>query len=288
MLNLSKFIELFNLEIEKKKNFLIFLITGNKPLVSEIILSETIIKQITAKNDNKIRSNILDILSNKDDELIFFKFNKNKSNNNYIFYDVCLFLNKNEKNLYIFKNIYEDLNEELSETKLEDFIFLKTENDLQKKEIIGNKFKKINNLLSVRNLVENFGLDWLYKKSFFIKPNYYNTYKSFSYSKQELKFLSIDNANFLSDDFLIFSSARSAVNAVDDNKNIKFYGNSESFLNFFDENAGGFNLVKLNIGEPKFINAIQRLDNICSVKDLINNSIFSECDFTIQSGIILL
>jgi hypothetical protein len=176
----------------------------------------------------------------------------------------------------------------LSETKLEDFIFLKTENDLQKKEIIGNKFKKINNLLSVRNLVENFGLDWLYKKSFFIKPNYYNTYKSFSYSKQELKFLSIDNANFLSDDFLIFSSARSAVNAVDDNKNIKFYGNSESFLNFFDENAGGFNLVKLNIGEPKFINAIQRLDNICSVKDLINNSIFSECDFTIQSGIILL
>jgi hypothetical protein len=288
MLNLSKFIELFNLEIEKKKNFLIFLITGNKPLVSEIILSETIIKQITAKNDNKIRSNILDILSNKDDELIFFKFNKNKSNNNYIFYDVCLFLNKNEKNLYIFKNIYEDLNEELSETKLKDFIFLKTENDLQKKEIIGNKFKKINNLLSVRNLVENFGLDWLYKKSFFIKPNYYNTYKSFSYSKQELKFLSIDNANFLSDDFLIFSSARSAVNAVDDNKNIKFYGNSESFLNFFDENAGGFNLVKLNIGEPKFINAIQRLDNICSVKDLINNSIFSECDFTIQSGIILL
>ena len=288
MLNLSKFIELFNLEIEKKKNFLIFLITGNKPLVSEIILSETIIKQITAKNDNKIRSNILDILSNKDDELIFFKFNKNKSNNNYIFYDVCLFLNKNEKNLYIFKNIYEDLNEELSETKLKDFIFLKTENDLQKKEIIGNKFKKINNLLSVRNLVENFGLDWLYKKSFFIKPNYYNTYKSFSYSKQELKFLSIDNANFLSDDFLIFSSARSDVNAVGDNKNIKFYGNSESFLNFFDENAGGFNLVKLNIGEPKFINAIQRLDNICSVKDLINNSIFSECDFTIQSGIILL
>jgi hypothetical protein len=288
MLNLSKFIELFNLEIEKKKNFLIFLITGNKPLVSEIILSETIIKQITAKNDNKIRSNILDILSNKDDELIFFKFNKNKSNNNYIFYDVCLFLNKNEKNLYIFKNIYEDLNEELSETKLKDFIFLKTENDLQKKEIIGNKFKKINNLLSVRNLVENFGLDWLYKKSFFIKPNYYNTYKSFSYSKQELKFVSIDNANFLSDDFLIFSSARSDVNAVGDNKNIKFYGNSESFLNFFDENAGGFNLVKLNIGEPKFINAIQRLDNICSVKDLINNSIFSECDFTIQSGIILL
>lgn len=288
MLNLSKFIELFNLEIEKKKNFLIFLITGNKPLVSEIILSETIIKQITAKNDNKIRSNILDILSNKDDELIFFKFNKNKSNNNYIFYDVCLFLNKNEKNLYIFKNIYEDLNEELSETKLKDFIFLKTENDLQKKEIIGNKFKKINNLLSVRNLVENFGLDWLYKKSFFIKPNYYNTYKSFNYSRQELKFLSIDNANFLSDDFLIFSSARSDVNAVGDNKNIKFYGNSESFLNFFDENAGGFNLVKLNIGEPKFINAIQRLDNICSVKDLINNSIFSECDFSIQSGIILL
>jgi len=68
MLNLSKFIEVFNLEIKKKKNFLIFLITGNKPLVSEIILSETIIKQITAKTDNKIRSNILDILNNKDDE----------------------------------------------------------------------------------------------------------------------------------------------------------------------------------------------------------------------------
>ena len=288
MLNLSKFIEVFNLEIEKKKNFLIFLITGNKPLVSEIILSETIIKQITAKTDNKVRSNILDILNNKDDELLFFKFNKKKSNVNYIFYDVCLFLNKSEKNLYIFKNIYEDLNEELSEVKLKDFIFLKPENDLQKKEIISNKFKKINNLLSVRNLVENFGFDWLYKKSFFIKPNYYNTYKSFSYSKQELKILSIDNANFLSKDFLVFSSARSDVNAIDDNKNIKFYGNSESFLNFFDENAGGFNLVKLNIGEPKFINALQRLDNICSVKNLINNSIFSECDFSIQSGIILL
>lgn len=288
MLNLSKFIELFNIEIEKKNNFLIFLITGNKQLVSEIILSETIIKQIGAKADNKIRSNILDILNKKDDELIFFKFNKKKSNDKYIFYDVCLFLNKNEKNLYFFKNIYENLNEELSEIKLKDLIFLKTENDLQKKEIISNKFTKIKNLLSVKNLVENFGFDWLYKKSFFIKPNYYNTYKSFSYSKQELKSLSIDNENFLSDDFLVFSSARSNVNKAYDNKNIKFYGNSESFLNFFDENAGGYNLVKLNIGEPKFINAIQRLDNICSVKNLINNSIFSECDFSIQSGIILL
>lgn len=288
MLNLSKFIELFNIEIEKKKNFLIFLITGNKQLVSEIILSETIIKQIRVKTDNKIRSTILDILNNKDDELIFFKFNKKKSNDKYIFYDVCLFLNKNEKNLYIFKNIYENLNEELSEIKLKDFIFLKTENDLQKKEIMSNKFIKINNLLSVKNLVENFGFDWLYKKSFFIKPNYYNTYKSFSYSKQELKSLSIDNENFLSDNFLVFSSARSNINTASDNKNIKFYGNSESFLNFFDENAGGYNLVKLNIGEPKFINAVQRLDNICSEKNLINNSIFSECDFSIQSGIILL
>lgn len=288
MLNLSKFIDHFNIEIGKKKNFLIFLITGNKQLVSEIILSETIIKQIRAKADNKIRSNILDILNNKDDELIFFKFNKKKSNDKYIYYDVCLFLNKNEKNLYFFKNIYENLNEELSETKLKDLIFLKTENDLQKKEIISNKFTKIKNLLSVKNLVENFGFDWLHKKSFFIKPNYYNTYKSFSYSKQELKSLSIDNENFLSDDFLVFSSARSNINKAYDNKNIKFYGNSESFLNFFDENAGGYNLAKLNIGEPKFINAVQRLDNICSVKNLINNSIFSECDFSIQSGIILL
>ena len=86
MLCLSKFIEFFNLEIEKKKNFLIFLITGNKPLVSEIILSETIIKQIAAKNGNKIRSNILDILNDKkDEELIFFKFNKKKVTIN-IFY----------------------------------------------------------------------------------------------------------------------------------------------------------------------------------------------------------
>ena len=287
-MTLSKFIELFNLEVKKKNNFLIFLITGNKPLVSEIILSETIIKQIKDRNENKIRSNIQDILNKKDDELIFFKFNKKKSNDKYIFYDVCLFLSKNEKNLYVFKNFYENLIEELSEIKLKDFIFLKTENDLQKKEIISNKSTKINNLISVRNLVENFGFDWLYKKSFFIKPNYYNTYKSFSYSKQELKSLSIDNANFLSENFLIFSSARSDINLADDNKNIKFYGNSESFLNFFDENTGGYNLVKLNIGEPKFINAVQRLDNICSVKNLINNSIFSECDFSIQSGIILL
>jgi hypothetical protein len=152
----------------------------------------------------------------------------------------------------------------------------------------SNKFVKINNLRSVINLVENFGLDWLYKKSFFIKPNYYNTYKSFSYSKQELKSLSIDNANFLSENFLIFSSARSDINLADDNKNIKFYGNSESFLNFFDENTGGYNLVKLNIGEAKFINAVQRLDNIFSDKNLIYNSPFSECDFSIQSGIILL
>ena len=71
-MNLSKFIELFNLEIQKENNFLIFLITGNKPLISEIILSETIIKQITIKTNNKIRSNILDIFSKKDDELIFF------------------------------------------------------------------------------------------------------------------------------------------------------------------------------------------------------------------------
>jgi hypothetical protein len=274
--------------LKKKKNFLIFLITGNKPLVSEIILSETIKKQIAAKNGNKIRSNIRDILNDKDEELIFFKFNKKKSNDKYILYDVCLFLNKNEKNLYVFKNIHENLIEELSEIKLKDFVFLKTENVVQKIEIISNKFVKINNLLSVINLVENFGLDWLYKKSFFIKPNYYNTYKSFSYSKQELKSLSIDNANFLSENFLIFSSARSDINLADNNKNIKFYGNSESFLNFFDENTGGYNLVKLNIGEAKFINAVQRLDNICSDKNLIYNSPFSECDFSIQSGIILL
>ena len=75
-MTLSKFIELFNLEVKKKNNFLIFLITGNKPLVSEIILSETIMKQIEDQNENKIRSNILDLLNKKDDKLIFFKFNK--------------------------------------------------------------------------------------------------------------------------------------------------------------------------------------------------------------------
>lgn len=287
-MNLSKFIEFFNLEIEKKNNFLIFLITGNKPLVSEIILSETVKNQIFKQSNEYKRPKIFDVLIKYKEELIFFKINKRKSTNKYFFYDVCLFLRKNENNLYVFKNVYEDINEELSEIKVKDIIFLETENELEKKEIIDNKCVKIDNLSSNINLIKDFGFDWLYKKSFFNKINYYNSLKSFSYSKKELEIISPDNKNYLSGNFVLFSSSRSDHEIFVNNKNIKFYGNSESFLNFYEQNSNGYHLAKLNIGESKFTDAIQKLDEICSTKNLINNNNFSELNFCIQSGMILL
>jgi len=288
MMDLSKFIELFNLEIEKKKSFIIFLITGNKPLASEIILSETVKNQILKLNNEYKRSKIFDVLGKNEEGVIFFKINKRKSSNKYIYYDVCLFLKKNENNLYFFKNVYEDINEELSEIIVKDIVFLKLEDELEKNEIINNKFVKIESLSSNINLIEDFGFDWLYKKSFFKKLNYYNSLKSFSYSKKELALLCPDTNNYLSENFVLFSSSRSDNDIFTNNKNIKFYGNSESFLNFYDQNSDGYHLAKLNIGESKFSDAIQKLDEICSTKNLINNSNFSEFNFCIQSGIILL
>ena len=83
-------------------------------------------------------------------------------------------------------------------------------------------------------------------------------------------------------------SARSNDRNINKIKNIKFYANSESFLNFFDENLESFHLVKLNIGELKFNEAIHRFDSLCMEKNLSIDNNFLDFDFAIQSGSLIL
>ena len=59
-------------------------------------------------------------------------------------------------------------------------------------------------------------------------------------------------------------------------------------MNFFDENLQAPHIVKLNIGEPKFQEAIQKLDTLCLEKNLIVNQENKSLEFAIQSGLILL
>jgi hypothetical protein len=47
-------------------------------------------------------------------------------------------------------------------------------------------------------------------------------------------------------------------------------------------------IVKLNVGEPKFQEAIQKLDTLCLEKKLIVDDESMNLEFAIQSGVILL
>ena len=86
----------------------------------------------------------------------------------------------------------------------------------------------------------------------------------------------------------MINSSRSDFTTIDNNKGLNFYGNSESFLNFFDESVEGNHIVKINIGEIKFEEAIHKLDSLCLEKKIIVEENFNNQGFSIQSGSIQL
>jgi len=288
MRDISFFVNNFYNKIKINKKFLAFIVTGNKPILTEVLLSHLINKQLEDKFNQNLKISILEKIQKNNQKNLYFKLNKKKSNNSFLFYDLCLFISKGKNNLYAFKNKSLNMKEEILEKYLEDMVCLELEEELRKEVIKDNKFQKIPNTDLVLRLINNFGFDWLYNDSFFKKLDYFNTLGSYNQARQELSAINKDFKIILSDYFHNFSSARSNEYSTMKNKNIKFYGNSESFLNFFDENDDSSHLVKLNIGELKFNDAMHRLDRLCFDKKLISNADFSDFAFSIQSGALLL
>ena len=92
----------------------------------------------------------------------------------------------------------------------------------------------------------------------------------------------------LSNYFVEFNSSRSDYSSIEDNNGLNFYGNSESFLNFFDESLNGCHVVKINIGEIKFDEAVHKLDSLCLEKKVVPETNIHNQSFSIQSGSIFL
>ena len=59
-------------------------------------------------------------------------------------------------------------------------------------------------------------------------------------------------------------------------------------MNFFDESVESNHIVKINIGEIKFEEAIHKLDSLCLEKKIIVEENFNNQGFSIQSGSIQL
>ena len=186
------------------------------------------------------------------------------------------------------KNKSEKIIEKLSEKKLGNFVCLQINKEDKDKILQENKFVKVQNNNFVKELIRNFGFDWLFKDNFFNKINFYSNSNNFYNSIQYLKNFDKGFKFLFSNHFVKFTTSRSDYVEGDISNNINFYGNSESFLNFFDENIRAPHIVKLNIGEQKFQEAIQKLDTLCLEKKLIINDKSMDLEFAIQSGIILL
>ena len=137
-------------------------------------------------------------------------------------------------------------------------------------------------------MIKKFGFDWIFKTNFIRKINFYGNSSSYYYSLQYLKNLDENYKLLFSKNFVSFTASRSDDEIISSDNEINFYGNSEAFLNFFDENPNCFHLTKLNIGEPKFNEAIQKLDTLCMEKQLNTDNKFKTLNFAIQSGMVLL
>ena len=59
MKNVSTFVDNFYREIKKDKKFLAFIVTGNKPILSEVLLSQLINKQLNEKISEVSKIDIL-------------------------------------------------------------------------------------------------------------------------------------------------------------------------------------------------------------------------------------
>ena len=237
---------------------------------------------------NIIKLSAFDHIKTFSENKIFFNLNKSKSNSRFLIYDILINTNKHINNLYEFENKSENIIEKLSEKKLSNFVCLQIDQENKEKILKENKFVKIQNSSFVKELIKKFGFDWLFKDNFFKKINFYSNSNNFYNSIQYLKNFDEGFKFLFSNQFIKFTSSRSDYFKVDISSDINFYGNSESFLNFFDENLQAPHIVKLNIGEPKFQEAIQKLDTLCLEKKLIVNQENKSLEFAIQSGLILL
>lgn len=282
------FVEDLKSETHIKKNFLQFLVTSNKPILSELILSELINKLLEEKNKNQIRFDILDLVKTNSENKIYFGLNKKKTNNQYLFYDLFISKNKKNKDLFEFENKTQKIKESLSLKTIKDFICLQVDQDLKQKIIDENDVIKVPNTDFVISLVNKFGFDWFLKDNFIQKVNFFSNSSSYYYSLNYLNNLNKGYKTLFSRHFVSFTSSRSDDESGLSNNEIKFYGNSEAFLNFFDENPNCHHLTKINLGEPKFNEAIQKLDTLCMEKQLNLENKFTNLNFAIQSGMILL
>ena len=125
MNDLRAFVENVTNKIRENKKFLQFIITNNKPLLSEIILSELLNNQFKNKSKNIIRSSITDQLKTYNEKKIFFNLNKSKTNNQFLVYDILINTNKCVKNLHEFENKSEDIKEMLSQKKWKTYFVSK-------------------------------------------------------------------------------------------------------------------------------------------------------------------
>ena len=288
MNKLRTFVKDLEKETHKKKNFLQFLVTSNKPILSELILSELINRSLEEKNVNQIRFNILDLIKTNSENKIYFGLNKKKTNKQYLFYDLFLSIDKKNKDLFEFENITQKIKESLSLKTIKNFICLQVNSEAKHQIIKENQIIKIPNTNFTRSLIDKFGFDWFLKDNFIKKINFFSNSSSYYYSLHYLNKLNTGYKLLLSKYFVSFSASRSDDNTNLLNNHLKFYGSSEAFINFFDENPNCFHLVKINIGEPKFNEALQKLDTLCLEKELNLDNKFTNLNFAIQSGMVLL
>ena len=288
MSNLRVFVENVNDNSRENKKFLQFIITNNKPILSELILSEFLNNQLKEKSKNIIKLSAIDHVKTSGENKIFFNLNKSKTNNQFLIYDILINTNKREENLYEFENRSENIKEKLSQKKMENLVCLQVEQKNKEKILEENVSVKIQNTKFILKLINKFGFDWLFKENFIQKINFFNNSNSFYNSIQLLKDFDKGFKFLFSNQFVKFTGSRSENFDEDTLDNLNFYANSESFLNFFDENKKVSHIVKLNVGEQKFQEAIQKLDTLCLEKKLLVNKETERLDFVIQSGVILL
>ena len=288
MSDLRAFVENVTNKIKENKKFLQFIITNNKPLLSELILSEFLNNQFKDKSKKIIKLSAIDHAKTSGENKIFLNLNKSKTNNQFLIYDILINTNKCVENLYEFENKSENIKEMLSQKKLKNLVCLQV--DQEKKQKILNQYEsvKVQNTEFSLKLINNFGFDWLFKEKFIKRINFFNNSNNFYNSIQSLKNFDKGFKFLFSNQFIKFTSSRSENFDEDELDNFNFYANSESFLNFFDENKQAPHIVKLNVGEQKFQEAIQKLDTLCLEKKLLINKETEELDFIIQSGVILL
>jgi len=86
-------------QTKDNKKFLQFFVTNNKPILTEIILSELVNSQLNEKYKNIIKLSPLDHIKTSGENKIFFNLNKKKTNNKFLIYDICLSTNKSSNNL---------------------------------------------------------------------------------------------------------------------------------------------------------------------------------------------